>query len=456
MISLTRRLLLVVASILLLFFAVAGLALDALFRGFSETSVRELLDAQMVALIAAAEPLPGQSALSASASSEARLQTPGSGLYAEIRQPDGLAVWRSGSTAGAFVTLAGSVQPGEARYADITTERGEVLAAAWRGVNWEFDRRASVPHRRSLNFVFAVATSRAPYFAELRRLRQQMLGASLVLALLLIGALLLALRSATRPLRQLEIEISDIEAGRRQALGQGYPRELAGVAANLNLLLDGERRRIARYRDNLADLAHSLKTPLAVLTSMVHTTRPVEAEVVERETEKMSALVSRHLTRAAMSGGVTLGQVPVEVAPLANDLRAAMRRVHAGKDLLLEQQVEPGATFLGDRTDFMELLGNLLDNACKWCRGSVWLRIRTLESKLLIEVEDDGPGMPPQLIEQGPRRGQRADENTPGHGYGLAMVQEVAESYGGSLTLARREGGGTRVSVLLPNGRSRR
>jgi two-component system sensor histidine kinase PhoQ len=436
---------LAVSAVLIVFLGLAGLSLDRLYRQQSENALRELLDAQMVALIAAAEPAAEPGTLSADGTTEPRLMTPGSGLFAEIRRADAAVVWRSGSTAGAFVDLTRKVPIGQVVYADMRSGQGEPLLGIWRGLRWQFAPGAEQ------DLVFAVAVSRRPSQAALAQLRRSLLAGSLVFAAMLLGVLLWVTRSTTRPLRQLESEIAAVEAGERQALSEGFPREVAGVAAGLNMLLTGERKRIERYRNNLADLAHSLKTPLAVIRAQLRETGAGEDErIVAGEVDRMNALIDRHLKRAAMSGGVVLGQSPVDINAILVELRATLLRAYSNKDLLVELQPAPGAMFLGDRTDLLEMAGNLLDNACKWCRSRVRVAVLETAQHWQVQVEDDGPGMAPSLLASGPERGQRADEATPGHGFGLAMVRDTVESYGGELQLGASALGGARASLLLP------
>jgi two-component system sensor histidine kinase PhoQ len=435
--------------LLIVFLGLAGLFVERLFSQQAEAALRNLLDAQMVALIAATEVSVDGAILTASGTTEPRLQTPGSGLYASIYSLQGQPLWRSESLVGTFVDLTARLRSGEVQYADRKTPAGEPLAAVWRGIAWQF-----APGREQ-QLVFAMAATRAPALAAQKSLRRNLIVGSLAFAGLLFGALLWVLRGATRPLRQLEEEIAAVEAGERQNLSEGFPREVAGVAAGLNTLLTGERKRIARHRNNLADLAHSLKTPLAVIRASLDggqglITDASATGVISGEVDKMTSLIDRQLKRAAMSGGVTLGQAPIELAPVLAELRVTLLRAYAHKDLTIELQVSSAATFRGDRTDLLEMVGNLLDNACKWCASRVSARVQGDAQMLHIDIEDDGPGMPASLVASGPSRGLRADEATPGHGFGLAMVRDIAESYGGELTLGTSQLGGALASLRLP------
>jgi two-component system sensor histidine kinase PhoQ len=254
----------------------------------------------------------------------------------------------------------------------------------------------------------------------------------------------------------MEREIRAVEEGRSDVLGAGYPRELSGVAGNLNTLLIGERKRVARYRDTLGNLAHSLKTPLAVMRAAISSNSGVSEAVLNPEIDRMTAIIEHQLKRAAASGGALLGQAPVEVAPIVSELRVALLKVYARKDLSIELVTAPACQFVGDRGDLTELLGNVLDNACKWCRGVVRLTALVdgsseARQKLSIAVEDDGPGISAEDRIRIGQRGVRTDETVPGHGIGLSMVQDTVELYGGTMTIgASPTLGGAAFEIRLP------
>lgn len=460
MYSLTRRLLVLVTIALAVFFGLTATALDAIFRDLAQRSLRELLDAQIVALIAAAETDDLGRVSGASTDADSRLQTPGSGLYAEVRTLEGETLWRSPSTAGTFLdfTAPSGVAVAPLRYA--RTGDGTRVAVAGRGISWEY--AAGKPPQQ---LVFAVATSMQTYDEQLRTFRTRLFGGLLGAALLVVATVAWLLRWITSPIRRLEAELEAVEGGRLEALGGGYPRELAGVARGLNALLNSERRRIERYRDTLGNLAHSLKTPLAVIRTAIGAGAPAEADAaalrrqVAEQAGRMQEIIDHQLRRAATSGGKVIGQAPVDLAPIVQELRAALVKVHARKDFVLEVAVAPALQFVGDRADLTEALGNVIDNACKWCRSRVRVSAALLEpdlslpssrTMLQLVVEDDGPGMPEALRADGPARGRRADESTPGHGLGLAMVADTAELYGGSLRLDASPLGGARVELQLP------
>jgi len=442
--SLSRRLLVSVSVPLALFFGVMMLVLDTGFRALSERSLQELLDSQMVSLIAAADPQPDGSYAPTPQELDPRLRTPRSGLYAQIQSQHHL--WRSPSTAGLSSDFGALLVPGERNlaYAAFGHDR---VAIESRAIQFADDPNG----KRTLTF--SVAVSLSPYEEQLWRFRRELIGWFAGLMLVLLATLAALLRWVLGPVRRMEREIHEMEEGRCEALGAGYPRELSGVATNLNALLLGERKRVARYRDTLGNLAHSLKTPLAVMRSSL--SAGAESGTVGAEIDRMTGIIEHQLKRAAASGGALLGQAPVEVAQVAAELRGALLKVYGRKDLSLELAIAPATLFVGDRGDLTELLGNLLDNACKWCRSRVRLTASSDESaaprqRLTLVVEDDGAGITADDRARVLERGVRADQNVPGHGLGLAMVHDTVDLYGGQLSIDSSPLGGARVSVRLP------
>ncbi|MGO9802604.1 MAG: ATP-binding protein [Steroidobacteraceae bacterium] len=442
--SLSRRLLVSVAVPLALFFGVMMWVLDTGFRALSEGSLEKLLDSQMVALIAAAEPQDNGGYAPTPQALDPRLATPRSGLYAEIRSLHH--DWRSPSTAGLSSDFGPLLRPGErtVRYTSFGRNR---VAIESRAIQFQDDPE------EPRGLTFSVAVSLTPYEEQLTRFRQEMSGWFAGLMALLLIALAALLRWVLSPVRRMEREIHEVEEGRSASVGGGYPRELSGVAVNLNALLLGERRRVARYRDTLGNLAHSLKTPLAVMRASL----PQDAAggTVGGEIDKMNGIIEHQLKRAAASGGALIGQAPVELAQVAAELRAALLRVYANKDLAIELVIADGSRFSGDRGDLTETLGNLLDNACKWCRSHVRLTARSEEGanvrvRLVLTIEDDGPGIPEADRPRVLQRGVRADESVPGHGLGLAMVRDTVELYGGRLEVDGSPLGGARFTLRLP------
>ncbi|PZN32317.1 MAG: two-component sensor histidine kinase [Proteobacteria bacterium] len=450
--SLSTRLLASVSVLLILFFGVTILAIDTVFRVFVDRSVANQLDLQLFALISASEE-EGNDLKPAPQRSEPRFANPGSGLYAQIRASDGHSSWRSKSLTGAGLDLGMQLQPGERRYVDLALRDGSRVRAVSLGIEWEFD------DGQSRTFTYTVAENLAPYDAQLKRFRGQLFGWFAVLLVLLLAALAMLLRRLLRPLRRVEAEIEAIEAGRLTELGDGYPRELLGVTTNLNALLRAERERLARYRNTLGNLAHSFKTPLAVMRNVLNEPGirelPVAAQLDE-QIERMDGMVRYQLKRAAASGGTGLGTAPVDVKETVEGLRAALLKVYADRNLECELDVARGCAYVGDHDDLTEIAGNLLDNAFKWARSRVRLIAKPLVTPgarregLRLIVEDDGPGIPVGERANVLDRGTRLDERISGQGIGLSIVRELVQLSGGSMVIGDAALGGARIEVTLP------
>lgn len=443
--SLRRRLILAISFTLLLFFGLTLFALDAVYRGQMRRAMLELLDAQIIALISAAE--PEAESVTVGRIADPRLVTPGSGLYAAIIGPND--TWRSPSSVGSLSDFGPALAVGELRTVGVEDAEGARLAMRSRAVAWTGD------DGQAKLFTFVVASDVAPARMELARVRAQMFGWFAALAGLLLLTLMMLLRRTLEPVRQLEQEIGEIEAGTREGLSDGWPREFAGVAHGLNALLAAERERIARYRSTLGNLAHGLKTPLAVIQSTLEQapdSAPWRASL-GRELARIRSITDHQLKRASTSGGVTLGQASVDVRPVVAELRAMLLRAHASKDFSIENAADAAAMFKGDRDDLSELLGNLMDNAAKWCRARVRVSAEG-RSPLRIVVEDDGPGIAAADRERVLERGARADEFVAGHGLGLAMVSDAVDAYRGALTIDDSAAlGGARITIVFPAAR---
>ena len=451
--SVSRRLLVAVALPLLLFFVLTAYAIDYVFGEQSTAALRDRLEEQVVALITAVD-LDFEGKLVVNLlDPESRLDVPGSGQYAALRDDNGKLLWSSPSLAGTDLVLGTKLPVGGVDFRYQVARDGTTIAELSRGLQWAYGAGLSK------KLVFTAADSTASQVRERWLFRQRMAYTFGALDLVLLATMAWMMRRALAPVRRLEREISALERGGASQLGEGYPRELAGVATGLNALLESERNRIRRYRDTLGNLAHSLKTPLAVIRASLGSAESEErrsAAAIQLEIDRIAQIVEHQLKRAAAGGGATLGQAPVPVLALLTDLRAALLKVHAGKDLRIDIDAASEPGFLGDSGDIMELLGNVVDNACKWCRSRVLVTARidpdrALPRRLSIVVQDDGPGIPQELRARVIERGVRADEHVPGHGLGLAMVRETVALYGGQFLIDGSDAlGGARVELRLP------
>jgi signal transduction histidine kinase len=276
--------------------------------------------------------------------------------------------------------------------------------------------------------------------------------AAVLVVLLLVQARIL--RRGMQPLDALQRELSRLGLGETERIEARVPSEIEPVVNELNRQLCFAGNRTRRSRAALGNLAHSLKTQLAVLTQITARPElhrlPELRRALEQSIESVRRIVERELRRARIVGAAMPSQrfpLEGEVAALMN----TMRQIHARKPLALNADVFPDTMFAGDREDFLELLGNLVDNACKWCRQQVIVTV-TPSGGVSLRVEDDGPGCPEAQLEDLVSRGFRGDESKPGSGLGLAIVADVVDSYGGRLSFGRSEKlGGLLVEISLPD-----
>jgi len=444
--SLRARMVVVASVVLAAFLGLTAVALEAAFRDTGLELVRERLQAHVYALLAAAE-LAADGSLALDAPAEPRFVLPDSGLYAAVRETDGRTLWRSPSLLDRELPALPAAPAGEPRFSRRPAPWGEELFTLSFRVRWELPRGGE----RVLDL--HVGESRSDFDARVAHFRRELWLRLAALAAGLLAAQALVLTLGLAPLRRLARELREIESGAREHLSEDQPRELRALAANMNHLIDFGRRAVERNRNALADLAHALKTPLAVLRGAAEdapaSPPALRATVLECVTRMDEALRYR-LRRASAAGGTTLGPA-LRVRVLAERLRETFRKVHAEKAPRIDLDVDPALAVRADEGDLTEILGNLLDNACKWSRAAVRLSVRAGAGRgVVITVEDDGPGIPAAQRERILERGVRADEHVPGHGLGLALVRELAtEHYAGNITVDDAPGGGARITVHL-------
>jgi len=264
-------------------------------------------------------------------------------------------------------------------------------------------------------------------------------------------------RFALRPIDRLSAAIESVREGESVAVTGSYPREIAPLAEEVNELLASNAQIIERARNQVGNLAHGLKTPIAVLRNEAGAQKGGLADVVLAQSAKMSAMVSTYLDRARLTARTDLVGKKADAAQILLRLSRVMAKIHP--DVAITQPpVDAGLPwFRGDETDLEEMAGNLLDNACKWSSGRVELRLDaergTAGTMLLIRIDDDGPGLSEPDAQKVLRRGVRLDEKTPGSGLGLDIVKELVDVYGGTLTLKRSTLGGLQVELRLPTAR---
>ena len=270
-----------------------------------------------------------------------------------------------------------------------------------------------------------------------------------VLAVGLIGGVLVLIRYGLRPLHEIEHKLGDVRAGRRDNLDGEYPDELAPLVKEINTLISHNRKVVERARTHVGNLAHALKTPLAVLKNEAKGSDKL-SDLVRRQTESMIGNVNSYLKRAQAAAQAEVLGARTEVKEPIEGIARMLERLHRDKGVAIDVDVDPRAVFRGERGDFDELVGNLLDNAAKWCKSRVNVTVALTDDGMDMKVDDDGPGLPAEHRAKALERGKRLDESEPGTGLGLSIVTELADIYGGRLLLEDSPLGGLRARLVLP------
>jgi signal transduction histidine kinase len=299
--------------------------------------------------------------------------------------------------------------------------------------------------------VFLAAEDRTPIDADADRFA----GVTAIALAILSGGLILAtvvqVRFGLTPLFRLRREVASVRRGKAERVEGIYPEELEPLAVELNALLAHNQEVVERQRTHVGNLAHALKTPLSVMLTEASQQPGQLAEVVERQAQTMREQVDHHLRRArAAARSQTSGErTPVE--PILDELAVTLERIFQDKGVEIDWRCPEDLCFQGEKQDFMELAGNVMENAGKWCKGKIRAEATpTGEGRMTVTVDDDGPGLPPEERAQALKRGQRLDENAPGSGLGLSIVDELTRAYGGSVQLGESPMGGLRVILDLP------
>lgn len=436
--SLSARLLLASALVLPLFAGLSAYMLDLAFQRSLLAGERERLNANVYLLLAAAE-LRDNDLVLPDMLTEPRFSQLNSGLYGFVYDSAGNEIWRSGS-AELLAPPASQrpVHPGGVQFEESIIDAERYYRFDY-DIAWETESGARRPYR------FSILHTQSEAAAELTAWRKQLWRLLGGLALFLLATQALIMRWGLRPLQTLAAHLRAVEQGETPYLQGEYPHEIRPVIANLNRVLQSERAQRERYRNTLADLAHSLKTPLAVLRGSAGKTAEIDEQIT-----RMDQIIGHQLQRAVTRAQPPSGQ-PVPVAAMVERIVAALQKVYAGKNMNFKIQAREDIRFKGAEQDLMELLGNILENAFKYGNSRVHAAIAADEAALTIAVADDGPGVPERKQRQILQRGARADSAQPGQGIGLAVAVDIISAYRGSLAVGRSEElGGAEFKITLP------
>jgi two-component system, OmpR family, sensor histidine kinase PhoQ len=444
--SLSFRLLATEGLVLAAFFALVAVVLEQSFRDSAEAALKERLQVQVYSLLSTAE-LNNIGELTLPTNlTEPRFVNPGSGLYAYIQQPNKKLIWRSPSSIGLEVP-----EPPE----KLGTGNTYFLADNPRryflhyGISWK--NMSGVEKE----YIFTVAEDSEFVSQQVERFRKALWFWLVIIGIILIFLQFALLRWCLKPLRIIVKDLTAIENGEKTLLDGEYSSELQGLAGNLNAFISHERAHMERYRNTLADLAHSLKTPLAILRGCSESFSD-NKETVQEQISIMNKIVEYQLQRAAAKGEHK-SLKGIDFAAFLNKISSSINKVYIDKAINIKITVPAQCQIYFEEGDLYEIVGNLLDNACKWCRHRVSVSVTENPRKdrrnyaLLLQIDDDGPGIPDGKLNEILKRGVRADENIHGHGIGMTVVYDLVAILGGKLEGNKSiELGGMSWRVYLP------
>ena len=448
--SIQTRLVISFSILLFVFLGLTGVVLDRAFRNSIEAGASERLQVQIYLLLAAAE-FSDDEFYFLEDLREPRFNQLNSGLYGFISRPSLGELWRSDSAEVFSLVdsqvLRQSVLVGENQFSKTIDENSEEYFVLSYGVLWE---------NGISEYNFTVMENAAGYYSEILNFRTSLWSWLGGVAFLLLLIQFFLMRWGLSPLHRMARDLKQIETGEKNQLAGNYPQELQGVTKNLNVLIETERKQQERYRTTLGDLAHSLKTPLAVIAGIMQTLSRTKEEsseqlgAVEGQLGRMNQIVSYQLQRAVQSNQSSALARQILVKPIVEKVLDALAKVYRDKSVSVATQLDSKALFHGDERDLLEVLGNVLDNAFKYGRGEVRIGTDSESAEfqgLEIVIEDNGYGISEQKQEFVLQRGARADTLVQGQGIGLAVVTDIVSSYDGTIVVGSSELRGAKITM---------
>ena len=446
--SIARRLVAAAALWIAAALVGGGLLLSNLFRGPLEAAFEQRLGFLLQSLISVVDIAPDGTVAEQRPLGEPRFLRQYSGLYWQIgRLEEGRILGRSRSMWDFEIAIEPARAGPQRRRYEIDGPLGQRL-----GVIEQHVTEQGVAGR----FAFVVAADTAELIATIDAFNRTLIWSLGALGIGLLMAVLAQVYYGLRPLKRIRIALADIRGGRSERLEGAFPAEVVPLAEELNGLLDHTGEILARARAHVGNLAHALKTPLAVLTNESNAPTPDIAATVGEQAELMRRQVDHHLARARAVGQAPLLRSHTELRPVLDAVARTLEKIHAERGIAISISVANGLSFRGEQHDLEEMLGNLVDNGCKWARGEVRLTAEAVAPvgsgglQVMISIDDDGPGVAAALRADLFGRGRRGDETTPGSGLGLSIVRDIAVLYGGGVELGDSPLGGLRARLTLP------
>lgn len=449
--SLVRRLVILAAGWSLAVLLVSAIVLAMLFQQAAirrfDQGLSELIDN-----LTAGTTIADKGEVIAPALTDLRALRAFSGKYWQIAEPvaggklrvlvRSRSLWDSELKAPADIVARLNAEPGRPVSYDTRGPLNEPLRA--------MSTQAKLPNRAA-PVIFMAAEDRSPVDHDVRGFITATAVAFLLLGVGMIAAVVIQVRVGLNPLFALRREVASVRRGKAERVQRTYPTELSPLAEELNALMAHNQEVVERQRTHVGNLAHALKTPLSVMLTEARQTGGPLADIVEAQAEAMRLQVDHHLRRARAAARTQGSGERTSVADVLDELSRTLERIFLDKGVEIDWDAEDDLYFLGERQDLLELAGNAMENAGKWCTGRV--RVRAIPSsaeRLKLTIEDDGPGLTAEQRDEVVQRGARLDETAPGSGLGLSIVDELARAYGGSLTLGQARLGGLLVELELP------
>ena len=370
--SLNRRIIFSASLVLVVFITLTAATLERAFVDSSESALRDTLTSQLYALMAAAE-VENSTVVMPSAELDVLLGLPGSGIYSYITDKSGRILWQSSSALGAKPPQPVSLPSADKQFKKINVDDNTYYTFAY-GVDWSSDAD-------SIALTFNIITDLKSFNKQISQYRKTLWSWLIAMAALLLISQALILRWGLSPLRKVGAELNRIEIGEQEQIQQHYPQEIEHLTSNINVLLQQERDQKTRYRNALGDLAHSLKTPLAVLQSSLNSNK--KDDTLSEQITRMNSIVEYQLQRAATAGSANIGK-PINVESVTRRMLDSLHKVYRDKHIVVTVEIDKSVVFRGDEGDLMEMLGNLLDNAFKWADQNIEIKAKQTSDQLCI------------------------------------------------------------------------
>ena len=438
--SIHSRIIFSALIILILFMSLTALVLEKAFRENVENAQREYLRTQIYTLLATAE-INDESQLQLPQEiAEPRLNISESNLHARVMTVSDKIVWQSKSMLNTKIPLPSRIKTGEFSFSNETLGNNTYALVNFTTI-W-------VTEKGERAFVFQVAENKEVLNSQITLFQQNLWGWLAGVSFILIIIQTFILRWGLKPLRHVAEDLSKIEKGETNKLSGEYPKEITPLTNNLNQLLDSSQQQLTRYRDALGNMAHSLKTPIAVLQGIIENTSIKEKNTAAEQLATINTIVDYQLQRAATMGRLQSTQA-IALLPVTQKIIATLSKVYKDKNIESDLNVSSELNIKVDEGDLFELLGNLIENAFKWCNKKVLVSAESLDGQTQLTIEDDGPGINKEQRDLILLRGQRADQSTPGHGLGLAMVNDMLLLYKGSMQITTSIMGGAKIIIKI-------